>query len=200
MAGLARQYLLEDLSGEPISLDRATLLRWVLKTSANHSRWSGDVRGWWRKYIAFIRYGIDVPEVDLFAAPWHDTRPSLIQQMMPVNTLEAKTLSLHALTNPTWKEISAYFEAGWALKIGTAVFAFVDWKEGTPRSLRRQSCNSIREYGWSLVGEDVFPKRNPFNEITCFTYYVISDPANTDLLMTLQSVEKVDQDDGAEPQ
>lgn len=182
----ARQYLTKELPREPVILDRDMLLWWVIKTSANLSRGNKNDTGWWRRHISFIKNGIDPPDIDLFAAPWYEKRPSLIQHMMPVNTIDARGLVLHVLTNPSWEEISAYFEAGWALKVGAAVFAFIDWNEGVPSNLRNRTCDLIRAYGWSLVGRDVFPKRTPFNDITCFTYYVISDPANNNQLNRLK--------------
>lgn len=176
MVEFARKHLREQLSGKLIIVDIPNLARWILKTSANHSRAVGERNKWWNKYRNFIRFGDSVPEIDMFAASWYDPRPTDLQQLMPVPTLGAMSVNLHALTDPPWTEISTNYNAGWALKVGSAVFAFIDWIQKTPESIRYRTRDTMRGYGWSLIGADVFTSGFPFNEYTCVFYNIISDP------------------------
>lgn len=177
MAKFARRYLRRRLSGKPVSVDLPNLSRWILKTGANHSRSAGERNEWWKKYRIFFQFGGSTPDVDIFAAAWHDPRSTDLQQLMPVPALGARSVSLHTLAVPPWKEISENYSGGWALKVGSAVFAFIDWAPGTPESMRSLTRDAIRGYGWSLLGVDVFPSGFPFNEYTCVFYNFISDPS-----------------------
>lgn len=177
MTQFAGRYLRERLSGSPVSIDLTKLSRWVLKTSANHSRSAHERSEWWKKYRSFLQFGGSTPDVDMFAASWHDPRPTDLQRLVPVPTLGAGSVSLHALSDPPWKKISEHYNGGWALKVGSAVFAFIDWAPGPPESIRCLTRDVIRGYGWSLLGVDVFPSGFPFNEYTCVFYNIISDPS-----------------------
>lgn len=177
MTKFAGRYLRKQLSGSPVSIDLLNLSRWVLKTGANHSRSAHEHSEWWKKYRSFLRFGGSAPDVDIFAASWHDPRPLDLQRLVPVPALGARSVSLHALSNPPWKEISEHLNGGWALKVGSAVFAFIDWEPGTPESIRYSTRDTIRGYGWSLLGIDVFLGGFPFNEYTCVFYNIISDPS-----------------------
>jgi len=174
MAQFAQNNLRGPLLGKSLSFDLPNLTRWIIKTSANHSRAAGEDKLWWKKYRSFIRFGVaPPPDIDMFAAPWLDPRPPELQQLLPVPALGARSLSLDALSDRSWV---GSFYAGWALKVGSAVFAFIDWIVDTPPDIRNRIRDNIREYGWSLLGLDKFPSGYPFNQYTCVFYNFISDP------------------------
>ncbi len=179
MGELARRHFVKPLPGNPISLDLAKLTRWLLKTAANHSRSLRNENEWWRKFTTLILSSSDRPAyTDFFGAPWFDPRPLELQQMLPVPALGGMSILLQRVENPPWTEMSSYFNVGWALKIGFSVFMFIDYKPNVPDSLRLRLCDSLREFGWALLGIDSFPRSCPFNQYTCVKFGIITDPTD----------------------
>lgn len=180
MATLTHQHLTKPLLGKPVVLDLQKLARWILKTSANHSRSTKEKNEWWREYTDFMRFDGDLPiNIDFFGAPWDDPRPVNLQRMLPVKTLDAMSVLLNKVKKPSWEHLSAYFNGGWALKIGYSVFMFINYEPTIPDKTRDQLRDSIRGFGWSLLGIDAFPKSSPFNLYTCVKYSIICDPSRS---------------------
>ena len=92
------------------------------------------------------------------------------------------------MKNPPEQQISAYIRGKWALKVGNAVFMFISYEPTIPVNVRNQLCDSIRGFGWSLLGIDPFPRYSPFNEITCLIYGIVCDPA---VKLDLPSIDEV---------
>jgi len=175
---LSRKFIKKPISNEIIEIDRQLLLRWVIKTAANHSRAIKEKIEWWKKHIEFIQHGNNTPDVDLFFATWDDVRTHDMSVMMPIHPLEAKNVSLDAIQNPTWDDISRYYICGWALKVGHAIFTLLNWSDDTPKELREDLEETLNYYGWQSINNKIIFGIVPFNEITCFFYNIISNPSD----------------------
>lgn len=184
---LSRKFIAKPISKEIIDLDRHLLLRWVIKTAANHSRAIKEKNEWWKKYTEFIQNGNNTPNVDLFFATWDDVRSHDMAVMMPVHSLEAKNVSLAAIQGPTWNDISRYYNCGWSLKVGHAVFTLLDWIEGTPKDLREDLEDILNYYGWQSINDKIIYGIVPFNEVSCFFYNIISNPNDLSWIKNLTS-------------
>ena len=174
---LSRKFIKKPKSDEIIEINRQLLLRWVIKTAANHSRSIKEKNDWWKKHADFIQHGTNTPDVDLFFATWDDVRDHDMSHMMPVHPLEARNVSLDAVQNPAREDISKHYICGWALKVGHAIFTLLNWSDDTPKDLREDIEETLNYYGWQSINDKIVFGPVSFNEITCYFYNIISNPS-----------------------
>lgn len=159
----AAAFVTEHLTGpiEPggLVIPSPLVLRWVVKTAANHERVLGGPE-WWRKHVPFILGDRAEPDPALgfhFAALPSETHGSDV-----VEPLAAQRFAGLLLAPAGAYSFRAYLEGGWALRVGSGIFVVLDWAGGdTAGSVRDRIEWAAREAGWSRLADA--PVRVPFH-------------------------------------
>ena len=166
----AQRHLVKPIpSGTSIDLANVNLARWALKTSYNIERHMGLGRSWQTPLLPFMLGSPDeLGNVDLLFAPWEDLSPmGVATKLGMVQTLDSRQLMFDAIESAPPDVVQSAVECGWALKVGSGVFAILVWSTSTPAALRAAVIAEIRGYGWLAGGLDTVAGRPPFSTHTC---------------------------------